>query len=143
VEIHGSRWCELQLTSVAESHSRGKQLFRCRLHTQWSLLAKVTFWSALGFTLLLARLLPFWISNLWYCLGIGAGILALVAFALTSFFRAEQRALKRLIVLLVDGVAKNLNLIKLDESGKKLESDAKSKPEIKVRKLGEAPAALN
>ena len=47
VEIYGSRWAHLQLTTAAEPYGGRRQLFRCRLRTAWSLPAKVAFWSAL------------------------------------------------------------------------------------------------
>ena len=52
VEIYGSRWSTLQLTTVTTDFARGKQSIRCRLRARWSLQAKVAFWSLCGFELL-------------------------------------------------------------------------------------------
>jgi hypothetical protein len=37
VEIYGSRWSHLQITTMTEDHPRQKQLLRCRLRPRWSL----------------------------------------------------------------------------------------------------------
>ncbi|MBI3881362.1 MAG: glycosyltransferase [Verrucomicrobia bacterium] len=136
VEISGSRWCDLQLTTVAESHGRGRQLFRCRLATQWSLLAKLAFWSSLGFELLLSRALPWWAS---------VPLIALTVLTLWFFFHSEEQSLKRLVVLLLDGVGKQLKLVKIETGGTKpavaaTKTEAKAetkpapKPEVRLHK---------
>jgi GT2 family glycosyltransferase len=104
IEINGSRWAELHLLTVAEQHGRGRQLFRCRLKTTWSLLGRVTFWSALGFMILVWRAVP-WVY--------GLPLILVTLIGLYLFLRAEQRELQRLIVLLIDDVAKSLNLSRL------------------------------
>src|SRR6185503_18345124 len=53
IEIFGSRWSQLQLTTATEDFEGGKRLFRCRLRAFWSLPAKAAFWSLLGFEMLL------------------------------------------------------------------------------------------
>src|SRR6267142_3229291 len=52
VEIYGSRWSQLQLTTVAEEYPQSKRMLRCRLRTRWSLQAKAAFWSLCGLELL-------------------------------------------------------------------------------------------
>src|SRR4029077_1264823 len=52
LEIQGSRWTLLQLTTVSEDYVQAKRLFRCRLKAFWSLPAKLAFWSAFAFELL-------------------------------------------------------------------------------------------
>ena len=41
LELFGSRWCRLQLTTVSEWHKGGKVMLRCRIGTEWSLLSKI------------------------------------------------------------------------------------------------------
>ena len=36
------------LGTVAEDHGHGNRLFRCRLTSGWTFLARITFWSLLG-----------------------------------------------------------------------------------------------
>jgi len=58
VEVLGSRWAHLQLTTVAEEYPKGKKMIRCRLRAAWSLQARAVFWSALGLELLVIVLRP-------------------------------------------------------------------------------------
>ena len=50
VDIFGSRWARLQLTTVGEPYAGGKQLLRCRLDTAWSLLPSWPFAPCWGLT---------------------------------------------------------------------------------------------
>ena len=108
VEIFGSRWCRLQLTTVAEAHHGGQQLFRCRLATSWSLLAHVAFWSAFLFECLLIGALG---ESLWWL-----SFLLLSLPALAWLFRQEQRNLQRILAAFLDDVAKQLQLAKIETS---------------------------
>ncbi len=98
VEIFGSRWSHLQLTSVVEPHPGAKQLFRTRLKTSWSLPARVAFWAVLGFELLVIGFVGRDNPWLWLIL------LTMPIFA--WFLEQEQRDLQRLISLLLDEVGK-------------------------------------
>src|SRR6266540_5509226 len=53
VEIFGSRWSRLRLTTVTEELAAGKKIVRCRLNATWSLPARIAFWSLAGAELLL------------------------------------------------------------------------------------------
>src|SRR5262245_13565256 len=53
IEVYGSRWSRLQLTTATEDYGGNRRLFRCRLRVYWSLLAKLAFWSFTGFELLI------------------------------------------------------------------------------------------
>ncbi|MBI3875685.1 MAG: hypothetical protein HY300_06935, partial [Verrucomicrobia bacterium] len=106
VEVFGSRWCRLQLTTATELHPRGRSLLRCRLRTGWSLLAHVTFWATLGFEVLLIGVLG---ESLWWL-----AFLFVALPALALFFREEQRALQRIISVLLDDIAKVMELAKMD-----------------------------
>src|SRR5437773_5970920 len=48
VEVFGSRWSRLRLTTVTEELGQDKRVFRCRLNAIWSLPARIAFWSACG-----------------------------------------------------------------------------------------------
>ena len=65
VEVYDTRWSQLQLTTVAEEHPKGRQLIRCRLRARWALRAKVAFWSLCGFELLVCGLVGPRLPWLW------------------------------------------------------------------------------
>ncbi len=111
VEIFGNRWSHLQLTTVAEPHPGGKQLFRCRLRTSWSLPAKVAFWSALGFELLIIGIVGAALPWLW--------TLLLIQPVFAWFFEREQRDLQRVIAVTLDEIAKRRALLKVEKAPEK------------------------
>ena len=106
VEVYGSRWAHLQLTTVAEPHPGNRQLFRCRLVTLWSLPAKVAFWSALGFELLVIGVVRETVPWIW--------LLLLLQVIFGWFIEQEQKDLRRLIGALLDDVAHARRLIRLE-----------------------------
>jgi glycosyltransferase involved in cell wall biosynthesis len=114
IEVFGSRWSHLQLTTAAEPHAGARQMFRCRLKTYWSLPAKVAFWSAVGFELLVIGIVGNLVPWLWMLL------LTLPIFA--WFLELEQRDLKLLIISVLDDVAKSRGLLKI-------------RPEHKIKKV--------
>ena len=97
VEIYGSRWSQLQLTTVTEYVEKGHQLFHCRLTAGWTLLARVLFWSACGMELLLIGLVAEASPWLW--------MLLLTLPLLGLYFENEKRILQRLIVAFLDELA--------------------------------------
>jgi len=105
VEIYGSRWSRLQLSTVAEQVDKGHQLFHCRLNSGWSLLAKVLFWSACGLELLLIGLVVSAVPVLW--------MLLLTLPLLGLYFESERRTLQRLIVAFLDELAVQHQLTKV------------------------------
>jgi len=105
VEIFGTRWSRLQLTTVAEAVAKGQQLFHCRLNAGWSLLAKVLFWSACGLELLLIGLAASGVPWLW--------MLLLTLPLLGLYFESEKRTLQRLIVAFLDEAAAKYELTKV------------------------------
>ncbi len=107
VEVYGSRWSRLQLTTVGEYSQDGQQVVRCRLRTAWTLPARILFCSLLGLEALVLGLVEPRKPWLWLLL------LALPAFAL--WLRQQQKDLKRLISVFLDEVAKSMGLVKLDE----------------------------
>jgi GT2 family glycosyltransferase len=104
VEIFGSRWSTVQLTTVEEEHPGNPHLIRCRLRTRWSLAAKVAFGMLLAIDLLV--------------LGVGARQHPWVLFVLLSlpFFvwllYREQRSLQSVLVIFLDELAAEWNLSK-------------------------------
>jgi len=105
VEIYGSRWSSLQLTTVTEDFSQTKHRLRCRLCTRWSLQAKVVFWGMVAMELLLLGFLgPRW-HWLW-----------LMTLSLPVFvwvLRRDERTLQSMVVVFLDDLAKNRKLLKI------------------------------
>ncbi|HLH52309.1 MAG TPA: glycosyltransferase [Verrucomicrobiae bacterium] len=106
VEIYGSHWSQLQLASVAEDHSQGRQLIRCRLRVLWSLEAKVVFWGLAGLELLAVGLLGTRWRWLW---------LLLLSLPILSWFLQRQgRNLQSTLIVFLDQIAKGAGLIKVE-----------------------------
>jgi len=107
-EIYGNRWAYLQLTTAAEDHPRGRQLIRCRLRARWSLLARVAFWSLLALEALVTGFFGAWKS----CLALT--LLSLPAFV--YFLSHQKRNLQSIVVAFLDDLAKQWNLLKMNEN---------------------------
>ncbi len=105
LEVLGSRWTQLQLTTVAEDYPKKKKMIRCRLRARWSLQAKLAFWSTLGFELLVLGVVGKWLPWL------RALLLSVPLFA--WFLVWEKRNLQSLIAALVDEVAKKWGMEKV------------------------------
>jgi GT2 family glycosyltransferase len=105
VEVYGTRWSRLQLTTVAEEHPGGRQLIRCSLRGRWALRAKVAFWSLCGFELLVCGLVGPRLPWIW------ALLLTLPLFA--WFLRSQQRNLQSIIVVFLDALAGEWHLTKV------------------------------
>lgn len=54
LDLFGSRWCRLELTTVSEWHKGGKVMLRCRIRAAWSLLPKILMFFALMGLVLIA-----------------------------------------------------------------------------------------
>jgi glycosyltransferase involved in cell wall biosynthesis len=106
VEIFGNRWARLQLTTVTEELAGNQRLFRCRLRGAWSLMAKIAFYSLLGFELLIIGVVSQEQPWLWMLL------LTMPIFG--WFVEQEKRNLQRLIAAFLDDIAKQRNLTKLE-----------------------------
>lgn len=109
VEIFGSRWATLQLTTVGEPHTGGRQLLRCRLRTVWSLPAKLAFYSMLAVDLLVVSLVDQYFVWIWFVL------INLPVFV--WFVLREQCDLQRMIFLMLDSVAKDCGLMRIAPGG--------------------------
>src|SRR5882724_9788845 len=115
VEVLGSAWAHLRLTTVAEEYSKGKKMIRCRLRPAWSLQARAAFWAALGFELLVIGFVGRRLPGLWLLL------LSMPVFA--WFLSREKRNLQSLMVVFLDGAAREWNLAKAPcKDGDKLDS---------------------
>lgn len=108
VEIYGSRWCHLKLITATEHHQGGKQLFRCRMTTGWSLLGRMTFWAAFGLTLMISttagQILPLWLQLIW-----------LLPLWLGWMLQTQQRDFRRILTVLLDEVASKHHLTKIEK----------------------------
>ncbi|MGD0410801.1 MAG: glycosyltransferase [Verrucomicrobiota bacterium] len=105
VEIFGSRWAALQLATAAEPHPGGKQMLRCRLRSAWPLASRAAFFVLLGLELVVIGLLRGGRPWIWSLL------LTLLAFP--WWLRREQRALLRLVAVLLDQAAAESGLAKI------------------------------
>jgi glycosyltransferase involved in cell wall biosynthesis len=134
VEVYGSRWCNLQLTTVIEEHAVGKQMLRCRLRAKWSLQAKVVFWSLCGFELLILGFVRTKIPWLW--------VVLLTLPMLALFLRREQRNLQSMLVVLFDELAKEWHLKKVtsESSSRERAPDKVSSPDARSP-FAETPAS--
>jgi GT2 family glycosyltransferase len=109
VEVYGSRWSNLQLTTVTEDHARNKHILRCRLRTRWSLQAQVVFWALAGLELLVLGFLVRRWPWLW---------LALLTLPLAAWcVRRDQRTLQSMIVVFLNELAARWKLITIPTSG--------------------------
>lgn len=106
VEVYGSRWANLQLTTAAEYHDGGREMIRCRLKARWSFVARASLLSLAAAELIGVRLLdsqPGW--SLLILL-----TLAPVAWLLNS----ARRDLQRVFCTFLDSVAKEFQLTVVD-----------------------------
>jgi hypothetical protein len=105
VELYGSRWSNVQLTTVTEDQAPAKHLLRCRLCPRWSLAAKVAVWSLAGLELLALGFAGRRFPWLW--------LLLLTLPVLAWFLRREQRTLQSMLLVLLDNLARKWNLATL------------------------------
>jgi hypothetical protein len=105
VEIFGSRWASLQLTTAAEPHPGGKQMLRCRLRSVWPLASRAAFFVLLGLELLLIGWLG--AGHIW------SWLILLTLPAFPWLLAREQRGLLRMISCLLDRVAADSGLSKI------------------------------
>ncbi len=102
VEIFGTRWNNLQLTTVSEELGPGNYSFRCRLRGHWSLAAKTLLGAATTLEVLVCGIWGRQWPGLWLLLASLAGL----AWALSR----ERRTLRSITILLLDEVAKQQHL---------------------------------
>jgi hypothetical protein len=103
LEVAASRWATLHVTTASEYAANGT-LIRVRLRPTWSLLARIAFWSAFGFELLIVGFTAKATQNWMWLLLATMGIFLL-------FLRAEQRHVCRMFAAFLDELAKQLHLL--------------------------------
>lgn len=97
LEVAGSRWCRLRLTTVSEWHPGGRVMLRCDLRTVWSPLAKMALYYVLIGVILLdgSPLPPVWKGIL--SLGLPLGMILWV--------RRRAHKLRRIFSVILDRTA--------------------------------------
>ncbi|HZO84189.1 MAG TPA: glycosyltransferase [Verrucomicrobiae bacterium] len=115
LEIYGNRWSRLRLTTVSEELDNGYTL-RCRIENTWSLRATLGFWMLAALELvmigLFARFQPwFWMM-----------LLSLPI--LSWFLEFEKRATQMQVTAVLDEVAAEFELTRVQDSVKKPEAQS-------------------
>lgn len=106
VELYGSRWAKLQLTTAGEWHPGRREMIRCRLTARWSFLARALFWSVAGLQWVIIGVVGQW----W------AWLLLLALPLIAWWLNEEKRDLTRVTAAFLDELAKEFDLIKLRAS---------------------------
>ncbi len=107
VEVHGGRWSNVQLTTVAEEHPSNKVVIRCRLRPRWSLQARLCFWLLCGIEVLALGF--FGGKSHWWLWP----LLAVPLMLLGWFLRQQARSLQSRMIVFLDSVAKEWRLAKV------------------------------
>lgn len=106
VELFGTRWSSVQLTTAVEDHARGRRLLRVRLRPRWSLETRVSLASLLGAELLALGLLHELTPWRW--------LLLLSLLPVVWLLRRQARALQAMAVVFLDETAKHWGLAKME-----------------------------
>jgi GT2 family glycosyltransferase len=105
VEIHGSRWSRVQLTTVAEDYPQDRQMIRCRLNAKASLAARIAVGAVLGLELLVIGLARSWRPWSW---------LLLLTLPLAAWLLwLDRRRLQSVVTVFLDELAKEQNMVKV------------------------------
>jgi hypothetical protein len=105
VEVYGSRWSSVQITTAKEPHPGGRTLLRCKLKPRWSLPSHAALWALLAIELLFIGLFEQW--RPW-------SLATLITVPLFIWFvRSRQRELQSRCVALLDTMARDLGWMKL------------------------------
>jgi GT2 family glycosyltransferase len=107
VEICGTRWSLLRLTTVAEDHPGNRQMIRCRLRTHWSLAARFALASGAALQLVLIGIAGSWRPWSW--------LLLLTLPLACGFLWFDQRRLRSVVVVFLDELARDEDLLKVPE----------------------------
>lgn len=122
VEVADGQWSKLQVTTVAEQHAGGKQLFRARLRGRWSMRATVALWGMAGLELLAIGLVSHAHPWTWLLL------LTLPLFA--WFVHRRKRELQSIFLVFLDEWAKRWQLLKV---GAEPEKSRTAEPEVSTK----------
>jgi hypothetical protein len=108
LEIAGSNWARLRLTTATVELESGRCMICCRLNSSWTFRARAAFWlllaAAISIVGLLARVQP-WLWMLFTLLPV-----------LDLFLNGEKWRVQRMILGLLDEIACEQKLIKLEKS---------------------------
>ncbi len=126
IELYGSRWASLRLTTVGEWHPGRREMIRCRLVARWSFLGRALFWSAAGLQVVLIGAVGHW----------GAWGLAITLPLLVWWLNGEKRHLTRVTANFLDELAKEFRLVKVTPS-----QIAKAQAQISETRSGTADGA--
>ena len=119
LEVFGSRWSRLRLTTVSEQLENGHTL-RCRIGNTWSLRATFGFWALAALELVVIGLFARFQPWLWMML--------LSLPVLSWFLEFQKRATQWEITSLLNEVAAEFGLTRVDESAKKPETQSACAP---------------
>lgn len=108
IEVFGNRWSRVQLTSAMEQLAGRNRIFRWRVRAYWSLAAKLSFWTAFAFEMLIIGVVAREEPWLWMLL------LTIPLFGL--FLEQEKRNLHRMIAAILDSLAREKQMTRLDHS---------------------------
>lgn len=118
VEIYGSRWARLQVLTAVEYHEGGRQMLRCRVHSEWSSFARVVFATVAAIALLfigVASRFPFPEALSGSFLRFWPWLTLLTLWPLAWSLNRAQRDLHRLVVAFLDDCAKEFRLIRVSK----------------------------
>jgi hypothetical protein len=116
IEVFGNRWSRVQLTSAMEQLAGRNRIFRWRVCAYWSLAAKLSFWAAFAFEMLIIGVVAREEPWLWMLL------LTIPLFGL--FLEQEKRNLHRMVAAILDSLAREKKMSRLDHC----EADGDLKP---------------
>jgi len=109
IEILGNRWSRLQLTTVNEPLPNGESVLHCRVHSAWSLTARILFWGGLALALLTV--------NQWAARNPWIWMTLLVVPLLGWFLEFECRSLLRHIAGFLDRMAGDSTMKRIPKPG--------------------------
>ncbi len=105
MELYGSRWSQLQLTTVSEDHPENRQILRFRLRAVWSLAARIAFAALLGAELLVIGIRNSWRPWSWFLL--------LTLPLAVWFLRFDRRNAQSVAAVLLDELARDRGMTKI------------------------------
>jgi hypothetical protein len=106
VEVFGNRWSRVQLTVAMEPLAGNNRIFRWRICAYWSLAAKLAFWAAFAFEMLVIGVVAREEPWLWMLL------LTIPLFGL--FLEQEKRNLHRMVSAVLDSVGREKKMTRLE-----------------------------
>jgi O-antigen biosynthesis protein len=105
LEIYGRRWSRVRLTTVAEEIDQGRNTLHCRARASWSMAAALGMGTLLTVVLVVCGLLDAYHPWIW--------LLSLGLPAFAFLIEKERRLVRRILVALLDEVAREVGLVNL------------------------------